>query len=132
LSTEDKSIILPSFVKSVTGEVSSDYFKPTTIEEWAEVKKTTVFLAAWIEQQRQERSLRKMIGIWIFTLITLQVIGVFGLVVLDAFKLLIMNTDIIKFLIPSVLSEVFGMGFVVVKYLFKQASINPLEFGKQH
>jgi hypothetical protein len=131
LSIDDKSTRLPSFVKLVTGEVEPGYWKPQSIQEWAEVRKTTAFLNVWIQQQEQERTLRKMIGIWVFILITLQVMGVFGLVVLDACKLLTMNTDIVKFLIPSVLSEVFGMGFVVVKYLFKPASINPFDFGKQ-
>jgi hypothetical protein len=131
LSTQDKSTQLPVFVESITGEVEPGYWKPQSIEEWSEVQKITAFLKAWIQQQGQERSLRKMIGIWVFILITLQVIGVFGLVVLDACKVLVMNAEIVKFLIPSVLSEVFGMGFVVVKYLFKPASINPLDFERQ-
>ena len=131
MSPEDKSTNLPSFVDSVIGELESGYWNPQSIEEWAEVQKTTAFLNAWIQQQAHERSLRKMIGIWVFILITLQVIGVFGLVFLDACKLLMLNTDIVKFLIPSVLSEVFGLGFVVVKYLFNPARLNPLVFGKQ-
>lgn len=131
MSPGDKSTNLPSFLASVIGEVESGYWKPQSIEEWAVVQKTTAFLKAWVPQQAQERSLRKMIGIWVFILITLQVIGVFGLVVLDACKLLMLNADIVKFLIPSVLSEVFGLGFVVVKYLFNPASLNPLIFGKQ-
>jgi len=131
LSPENTLTDLPSFVAAVIGEVESGYWNPQSIEEWAEVQKTTAFLNAWIQQQALERSLRKMIGIWVFILITLQVIGVFGLVVIDAFKLLMLNPDIVKFLIPSVLSEVFGLGFVVVKYLFKQVSLNPLTFGRQ-
>lgn len=131
MSPADKSTNLPSFVTSVIGEVDPEYWIPQSIEEWAEVQKTAAFLNAWVPQQAQERSLRKMIGIWVFILITLQVIGVFGLVVLDACKLLIINTDVVKFLIPSVLSEVFGLGFVVVKYLFNPAILNRLIFGKQ-
>lgn len=131
MSPEVKLTNLPSFVASVIGEVEPGYWKPESVEEWAEVQKTTAFLKAWIPQQTQERSLRRMIGIWVFILITLQVISVFGLVFLDAYKLLMLNTDIVKFLIPSVLSEVFGLGFVVVKYLFNPASLNPLIFGKQ-
>lgn len=131
MSPEDQSKNLPSGVATVIGEVDPGYWNPQSIEEWAEVQKTAAFLNAWIPQQAQERSLRKMIGIWVFILITLQVIGVFGLVVLDACKLLMLNADIVKFLIPSVLSEVFGLGFVVVKYLFNPASLNPLIFGKQ-
>jgi hypothetical protein len=131
LRAETDSIGLPSFVAHVVGEVEPGYWKPKSVNEWAEVKKTTAFLDAWIAQQTQERSLRKMIGIWVFVLMTLQVAGVFGLVFLDAWKLLVLNIDIVKFLIPSVLSEVFGLGFVVVKYLFNPASLKPLIFGKQ-
>ena len=131
MSKQDESTQLPSFVESVSGEVDFGYWKPQSIEEWTEVQQITAFLNAWIQQQWQERSLRKMIGIWVFILITLQVIGVFGLVVLDACKVLMMSADIVKFLIPSVLGEVFGMGFVVVKYLFKPININPLDFRRQ-
>lgn len=130
MDTEDKSARLPAIVKSVTDEVQLGYWKPQSIEEWAEIQKTTAFLNAWVQQQDQERTLRKMIGIWVFILITLQVIGVFGLVVFDALKLIIMNVDIVKLLIPSVLAEVFGMGLIVMKYLFKPANINPLKFEK--
>ena len=128
MDIKDKSTILPSIVKSVTDEVQLGYWKPQNIEEWSEIQKTGAFLKAWGQQQDQERTLRKMIAIWVFILITLQVIGVFGLVVSDALKLIIIKVDIVKFLIPSVLGEVFGMGFVVVKYLFKPANINPLKF----
>ena len=131
LNAQDKSTQLPSFVEKVTGEVEFGYWEPQSIEEWSEVQKTTAFLRAWIRQQDHERSLRKMIGIWVFILITLQIIGVFGLVVLDACKVFIMNIDIVKFLIPSVLGEVFGMGFVVVKYLFKLTNVSPHDFGRQ-
>lgn len=131
MDTEDKSARLPAIVKSVTDEVQLGYWKPQSIEEWAEIQKTTAFLNAWIQQQDQERTLRKMVGIWVFILITLQVIGVFGLVVFDALKLIFMNIDIVKLLIPSVLAEVFGMGLIVVKYLFKPANINPLKFEKK-
>jgi len=128
LDTKDNSLELPSIVKSVTGEVQPGYWKPQSIEEWAEIQKTTVFLNAWVQQQDQERTLRKRIGIWVFVLITMQVLGVFGLVVSDALNLIIMKADIVKFLIPSVLGEIFGMGLVVVKYLFKPADVNPLKF----
>lgn len=123
---------LPSFVTSVIGEVEPGYWKPQSIDEWAEVQKTTAFLNTWTEQQAHERSLRKMMGIWIFVLITLQVLGVFGIVFLDAYKQLTLNADIVKLLIPSVLGEVFGLGFVVVKYLFNPASLNPLALLKRH
>jgi hypothetical protein len=130
LIAHDRTMGLPSFIQSVKGEVESDYWKPQSIQEWTEVQKTTAFLSAWIQQQGHERGLRKMVGIWVFILITLQVFGVFGLVVLDAIKLFILNTTIVQLLVPSVLGEVFGLGFVVVKYLFNPKSIDLSGFGR--
>lgn len=121
---------LPAFVQSVTGELEQGYWNPQSIEEWTEVTKTVAFLKVWVQQQGQERTLRKAVGIWVFILITVQVVGVFALVVLDAVQVLKLNYDIVKFLIPSVLGEVFGMGFVVVKYLFRPSLINPFDPGK--
>jgi hypothetical protein len=130
--TDTKSVArLPDFIESIAGELEAGYWKPQTIQEWTEVKKTIAYLNVWVEQQGHERTLRKTIAIWVFTLITLQVIGVFALVVLDAVKVLVLNSEIVKFLIPSVLGEVFGMGFVVVKYLFRPTTINPFVAGKQ-
>lgn len=122
---------LPAFIQSISGEVEPEYWKPQSIEEWTEVQKITVYLNVWTQQQQQERSLRKMIGIWVFVLITFQILGVFTLVCLDAFSLVSMSITIVKFLIPSVLGEVFGMGFVVVKYLFNLKNTPPLEITKQ-
>jgi hypothetical protein len=131
MNQPDDSSQLPAFLQSISGEVDSDYWKPQNVKEWSEVRKTSAFIAAWEQQQNMERALRKAIGIWVFILITLQVIAVFTLVTLDALKLLLLNEGIIKLLIPSVLAEVFGMGFIVIKYLFRPAAVNPLEFGKR-
>lgn len=117
---------LPSFVKNVVGDIEPGYWKPQNLSEWSEIQKTTVFLDAWVQQQQQERSLRKMIGIWVFILITLQILSVPAFVFLDAVKFITLNTEIVKFLIPSILGEVFGMGFVVVKYLFTPSDWNLL------
>ena len=118
---------LPPYVQRVTGELEQGYWQPQTLAEWAEVQRTTAFLSTWIKQQEQERGLRKMIGAWVFILITLQVAGVFALVTLDATKTLTLNTRIVQLLIPSVLAEVFGMGFIVVKYLFNPSATNPFD-----
>ena len=121
MSAKDNPTRLPDFIQSLQGELQPGYWEPQNIHEWAEVNKTIAYLNVWVAQQAQERILRKTIAIWVFILITLQVLGVFALVVLDAVKVFILNTDIVKFLIPSVLGEVFGMGFVVCgKYLFSE------------
>lgn len=121
---------LPPYVQSVSGELEPDYWKPQSLHEWTEMAETTAYLNVWRQQQEQERSLRKTIAIWVFILITLQVVSVFTLVLLDAYKIFILNTEIVKFLIPSVLSEVFGLGFVVVKYLFNPANIMPIRLNR--
>ena len=84
---------------------------------------TSIYLGAWEEQQQHERSLRKMVGIWVFTLMSLQIVAVFGLVVWDGGQHKADST-LIRILIPSVLAEVFGMGFVVVKYLFRPSDVS--------
>jgi hypothetical protein len=60
-----------------------------------------------------------------------QIIAVFVIVVLDSLKLLQLNQSIVQFLIPSVLGEVFGMGFVVVKYLFRASSTTPFDVNRK-
>jgi hypothetical protein len=46
------------------------------------------------------------------------VLGLFGLVYLDAFEVVDANPDLLSVAIPSVAIEVIGVGYVVVKYLF--------------
>ena len=125
MTEENKNKAVPAFVTYVTGELAPGYWRPQTFQEWTEMTKTSALVNVWVGQQTQERSLRKTIGIWVFILITLQIIGVFSLVVLDALQLLKLNQRIVEFLIPSVLGEVFGMGFVVVKYLFRANTVTP-------
>src|SRR5690606_22096445 len=95
---------LPSFVKEITGEVDSSYWKPQSLKEWT----TSVKWNSWAQHQTQMRDLRRRIAIWIFCLITGQVLAVFGVVILDACGVIKANAEITKFLIPSVLAEVFG------------------------
>src|SRR5690242_15861539 len=117
----------PAFIKEVQGELQQGYWQPQTYAEWEGIQKTTAFLAEWGEQQKQERSLRKMIGIWVFVLISFQIVGVFALVTLDAINKITLKIPIVQLLIPSVLAEVFGMGLVVVKYLFNPSRTNPVD-----
>jgi hypothetical protein len=65
-------------------------------------------------------------------LITFQVVAVFALVVAQGLGALSLNVDLLKILLPSVLTEVFGLGFLVAKYLFNQPmrdSLNGLAAG---
>lgn len=118
---------MPSFVTKVAGELEPEYWRPQSLQEWNEFAKTSALVEVWVEQQTHERSLRRTIGIWVFWLISLQILGVFALVVLDALKIFSVNQTLTEILIPSVLGEVFGMGFVVVKYLFNAKSTSLTE-----
>lgn len=131
MTEERNNIAVPAFVTSVTGELTPEYWRPQTFQEWTEMTKTSALVSVWVGQQTQERSLRKTIGIWVFILITVQIFGVFLIVVLDALNLLHLNQSIVEFLIPSVLGEVFGMGFVVVKYLFRANTLTPFDITRK-
>ena len=124
MNTPEQKSGLPVYVESVTAELAPGAWQPESLQEYLELQERTTFLGAWGEQQKSERSLRKMIGIWVFCLISLQIVGVFGVVIWDGGQHKV-DAGLVKFLIPSVLGEVFGMGFVVVKYLFRLTDLAP-------
>ncbi len=109
---------LPDVIKEVYGEVDQNYWTPQNIQEWSTVRLTNTALEAWQEQQNHERELRKTYAKWVFILITFQIIAIFFLVVFDGLAWINIRENIVKILLPSALGEIFGMGFLVVKYLF--------------
>lgn len=118
----------PALVTEVRGEISprgSDAWQPTSYREWEDRERAKTFLAAWSEQMSHERSLRSFSAKWIFALIVLQVVATFLLVLAQGLGWIEIDKQILQVLIPSVLAEVFGLGFLVVKYLFSQ----PLRHG---
>ena len=118
MKTTDRPAGQPLFVQEVTGELEPGYWVPQCLAEWLEVQRTTVFWGAWGQQQQEERNLRRMLGIWVFILMSAQVAAVFGFILLDAAKVVTLNTTVVQLVLPCVLGEVFGMGYLVVKYLF--------------
>ena len=100
-------------------------WQPQTFSEWEALEKTKTFLAAWTDQMVHERSLRSLAAKVIFGLIGAQVLGVFGVLALQGLDVLRLDIGVLQVLIPSVLADVFGLGFVVTKYLFSQ----PLRHG---
>jgi hypothetical protein len=72
-----------------------------------------------------ERGLRTFTAKATFLLIVAQVVATFGLVAAQGLDWLQIDKGILQVLIPSVLTEVFGLGFLVTKYLFSQ----PLRHG---
>ena len=126
----DLAPAVPEFVKLVKGELEEEYWKPQSLSEWTEIQKVTISLSEWSQQQKQERGLRKLFGIWIFFLITLQVFGVFGIIMVDAFSSKKIDSELLKILIPSVFGEIFGMGFLILKYLFRSTGEKELKVSK--
>jgi hypothetical protein len=72
-----------------------------------------------------ERELRSFSAKCIFGLVVVQVVASFGLIIAEGAGRLAIDPSVLKVLIPSVLTEVFGLGYLVVKYLFNQ----PLRHG---
>lgn len=100
-------------------------WQPQSFGEWEALEKTKTFLAAWTDQMVHERSLRSLAAKVIFGLIGAQVLGVFAVLALQGLDVLHLDVGVLQVLIPSVLGDVFGLGFVVTKYLFSQ----PLRHG---
>lgn len=100
-------------------------WQPQSFDEWAARERTQTFLVAWTEQTVHERALRSLAAKVIFGMIGAQVLGVFALVVLQGVAIIRLEVGVLQVLIPSVLADVFGLGFVVTKYLFSQ----PLRHG---
>ncbi len=101
-----------------TGDPS--IWRPGSYQEWEARERTRTFLAAWAQQMHHEQKLRTMGAKTIFWLIGLQVAGAFGVVTAQGLGWLALDLELLKVLLPSVLAEVFGLGFVVTKYLFSQ------------
>jgi hypothetical protein len=120
--------VLPSIVSEVRGEIApsaGDAWQPTSYGEWEARERAKTFLAAWAEQMSHERSLRSFSAKSIFALIVAQVVATFTLVIVQGLGWLQIDKSILQILVPSVLAEVFGLGFLVTKYLFSQ----PLRHG---
>jgi hypothetical protein len=100
-------------------------WQPKSFPEWEAREKAKTFLTAWTDQMVHERALRSLAAKVIFGLIGAQVLGVFGVVTFQGLGFLVIDVKVLQVLIPSVLADVFGLGFLVTKYLFSQ----PLRHG---
>lgn len=111
----------PSIVAEVTGEItpgSAPVWQPGSYAEWEARARLTTSLAVWEAQATDERKLRRTFAAWIFILITVQIVAGIGIVVANGLGRLHVDVEIAKLLIPSVVAEVLGLGYLVTKYLF--------------
>ncbi|MFI5396697.1 MAG: hypothetical protein ACHQ9S_14275 [Candidatus Binatia bacterium] len=113
----------PEIVGEVRDEIKPGdpaIWQPRSFEEWVGQQRANTILGAWSEQMTHERSMRSFCAKCIFGLIGFQVLAVFTIVILQGRTYLALDTVLIKILIPSVLTNVFGLGLIVVKYLFSE------------
>jgi len=122
MKSPDPKTNLPVYVETVTAELAPGAWQPESLQEYLDLQESSILLEAWREQQRDERSLRKMIAVWVFILISAQILAIFALVLWDGGQHKA-DPALVKILIPSVLAEVLGMGFFVVKYLFRPGDL---------
>lgn len=111
----------PSIVAEVTGEItpgSAPVWQPGSYAEWESRARLTTSLAVWEAAATDERKMRRTFAAWIFTLITAQIVAGIGIVVANGLGRLHVDVEIAKLLIPSVVAEVLGLGYLVTKYLF--------------
>jgi len=112
----------PASVTSVLGDLVEGQLNVTGQDIFESVYASTaeVVVEEWKRQISTDRALRNVYAMWVFGLVTFQILFVFSIVVALAFNLIELSETVLTVLIPSVLAEVFGMGFIVVKYLFTQ------------
>lgn len=112
----------PDEIEEVLADIEPGDLPVNSQEVLDSVYATTaeVVIEEWKNQLNEDRKLRNVYARWIFILITIQVLFVFALVLLIGFGCIQLNTTVLSVLIPSVLGEIFGLGFIVAKYAFQQ------------
>ena len=115
---------IPIQIAKVMDEVpiGSLTVQPKDVYEQVYSSKAEAVIGEWKNQCNQDRSLREKYAIWVFVLVTAQIGFVFLVIILVGRGYLDIKESILNILIPSVLAEVFGMGLIVVKYLFTKPS----------
>lgn len=127
-TTKLREAATPSAVAEVGTELtpgSPEVWQPASFKEWEGRERTRAFLAAWSQQMSHERDLRSLSAKCIFALIAAQTAAAFGIVIAQGTGALTIDVSVLRILVPSVMAEVLGLGYLVVKYLFSQ----PLRHG---
>jgi hypothetical protein len=99
---------------------SPEIWRPNSFQEWIELKRVDAVLDAWSEQARHERALRFSSSRWIFLLIALQVFGIFLFMGLIGLGVMIIDVTVLQVLIGAVCADVFGLGFAVTRFLYRE------------
>ncbi|NKJ03852.1 hypothetical protein [Rhizobium sp. SG741] len=119
----------PKSVVSVLGEVKpqdGSSWEPNNFAEWEARERLQAFLRVWSQQSDDEREMRSLYAKMIFTLICAEVAFAFLLIVLIGAGILHFEVTLLKVLFPSVLAQVFGLGYLVTRYLFGKQLTPPI------
>lgn len=116
---------------TVLGEATSDdlLVGPKDIYEKIYYTQSEALIEEWRSQCNQDRSMRGRFATWVFILASGQIIFMITLIILIGFDILKYPGRIIEVAIPSMLTEIFGMAFLVVKFLFTKT---PPPFSAEH
>ncbi|MHB1210606.1 MAG: hypothetical protein ACYC1I_13025 [Acidimicrobiales bacterium] len=120
----------PTVVSRVVEELlpgDPSAWRPSSFDEWVARERTQAFLTEWSAQVVDERRLRRAWATWVFVLIAGQTLGAFALVLLQGRGLLALDVSLLKIVFPSVFGEVFGLGYLVAKYLFSHSLRHSLD-----
>ncbi len=122
----------PKSVIDVLGEVKpqdGSSWEPNNFAEWEARERLQAFLRVWSQQTDDERKMRSLYAKMIFSLICVEVAFAFLLMILIGSEILHFDVNLLKVLFPSVLAQVFGLGYLVTRYLFgKQLSLPISQF----
>lgn len=117
----------PTSVVDVLGEVKpldGSSWEPNNFAEWEARERLQAYLRVWSQQADDERKMRSLYAKMIFSLICAEVAIAFVLMILIGADVLHFDVSLLKVLFPSVLAQVFGLGYLVTRYLFgKQLSL---------
>lgn len=117
----------PKSVVDVLGEVKphdGSSWEPNNFAEWEARERLQAFLRVWSQQTDDERKMRSLYAKMIFSLICVEIAFAFLLMLLIGAEVLRFDVTLLKVLFPSVLAQVFGLGYLVTRYLFgKQLSL---------
>jgi hypothetical protein len=119
----DPPLAKPSIDTAIVQELGpSDpsMWEPNNFTEWERREKVRVFLAAWTVQMSEERTLRTLYAKLIFSLVSFEVVAAFALLVLIGLSILKLDSDVLKVLFTALLGQIFGLAYLVTKYLFSQ------------
>lgn len=83
-------------------------------------------LNAWEGQHREERAMRKTYATWMLVGLGVQMLLVNAAFFLIGFKLIEVNQWVANTFIMAVFSEIAGMTFFIIKYLFPKVSSDVL------